>query len=240
MVDTAKRHPEAIALIDHELRFVPSFRAARERMADLGAIRYIEVRYSSPNRGDRTRGWNWWSDADRGGGVWGAVGSHFIDAIRYFGNEVASVQATIHTFIDSRSDRKVTSDDFTAVSARLRSGALATMTFSAVAAVDERSTMTIHGEEGAFRLTGEKLLFAKRGGAFEPLIDQEMEKRAGNSMGGAFGTGTLLLGKALRAAIDDGDRDALSFAATFEDGLQQQRVLDAARAAAKSDMWQEV
>jgi hypothetical protein len=33
----------------------------------------------------------------------------------------------------------------------------------------------------------------------------------------------------LRAAIDDGDRDALAPAATFEDGLMQQRVLDAAR-----------
>jgi len=69
LVDAAQSHPTQLALIDHELRFLPAWRAARERVRELGAIRYIEVRYASPSRGDRTREWNWWSDATRGGGV---------------------------------------------------------------------------------------------------------------------------------------------------------------------------
>src|SRR5438046_349027 len=72
LVKAARAHPNQIAIIDHELRFLPSFRAARERIRD---IRYIEVRYSSPSRGDRAREWTWWSDASQGGGIWGAVGS---------------------------------------------------------------------------------------------------------------------------------------------------------------------
>ena len=107
---------DQIALIDHELRFLPSFRAARERIGELGGIRYAEVRYASPGRGDRTRAWNWWSDAEQGGGIWGAVGSHFVDTLRFLGMEIEAVQATLRTIIDEapvrNGTRRVTSDDF--------------------------------------------------------------------------------------------------------------------------------
>lgn len=230
LLDASRAHQSQIAIIDHELRFLPSFRAARERIGDLGAIRYAEVRYASPSRGDRSRAWNWWSDASQGGGVWGAVGSHFVDALRYLGLEIEEVQATLATIVGERSGKTVTSDDFAAVHMRLRGGALAAMTFSAVASgPDEATALTIHGENGAFRLTGEELLLAKPRSAFERIAGGDLSKRPGNSPGGAFGTGTYHLGLALKRALDDGDRDALAPAATFSDGLAQQRVLDAAR-----------
>ncbi|MCU1349945.1 MAG: oxidoreductase domain protein [Acidobacteria bacterium] len=234
LVHAAHNHPDRITLIDHELRFLPSFQAARAQLRELGALYYAEVRYSSPARGDRKREWNWWSDAASGGGIWGAVGSHYADALRYLIAEVDSVQATLHTFIAERPfdgrTRAVTSDDFAAVNARLANGALAAMTFSAVSGgPDEPSTMTIHGEHGALRLAGEELLRASRGEPFARVAGHDTAKRPGNSSGGAFGTGTLLLGRALRAALDDGDRSTLAPAATFEDGLAQQRILDAAR-----------
>ena len=225
-----RKHGDRIALIDHELRFLPSFRAARERLGEIGAIRYAEVRYSSPSRGDRQREWNWWSDASQGGGVWGAVGSHFIDALRYLGSEIDAVQAVLHTVIKERSGKPASADDFAAVHLRLSGGALAAMTFNAVASgPDEPCVLTIHGEDAAFRLVGEELLFAKRGKPFERMAGNDTAKRPGNSLGGAFGTGTYHLGVALRRALDDGDRSALAPAATFADGLAQQRVLDAAR-----------
>src|SRR6266550_1446642 len=95
LVEAARSRPTQIAIIDHELRFLPSFIAARQRIAEIGPIRYAEVRYASPGRGDRSRPWNWWSDANEGGGVWGAVGSHFVDAFRYLGSEIESVQAML-------------------------------------------------------------------------------------------------------------------------------------------------
>jgi predicted dehydrogenase len=234
LVAAGRKHPDRIAIIDHELRFLPSFRTARERIGDLGGIRYAEVRYASPGRGDRTRAWNWWSDADQGGGIWGAVGSHFVDTLRFLGMEIEAVQATLRTIIDERpfenGTRRVTSDDFADVALRLANGAIASMTFSAVASgPDEPTTLTIHGEEGAMRLVGEDLLTAMRGEPFTAATKGSRSDRRGNSAGGAFGTGTYLLGCALKTAIDDGDRSAITDAATFEDGLMQQRVLDAAR-----------
>lgn len=234
MVRAAARHPDRLALIDHELRFLPSWRLARERMAAIGPLRHAEVRYTSPARADPQRPWNWWSDERQGGGVWGAVGSHFVDALRYFGHEFDAVQALLHTFIVERpaadgGKRRVTADDFAAVHARLSEGAFATMAFSVVAAVEEPTMLTLHGERGALRLLGADLLAAPPGGGWVHERRGTSETRPGDSAGGAFGSGTVELGRALRALLDSGDRAALLPAATFADGLAQQRVLDAAR-----------
>ncbi|HEX9460428.1 MAG TPA: Gfo/Idh/MocA family oxidoreductase [Thermoanaerobaculia bacterium] len=243
LVAAAQKHPGQLALIDHELRFLPSFGAARERMNDLGGVRYAEVRYASPSRGDRTREWNWWSDADHGGGIWGAVGSHFVDTLRFLGMEIEAVQATLRTIIAERpfenGTRPVTSDDFASVNLRSSGGVIAAITLSTVSSgPDEPSTITIHGEEGAMRLVGEELLTAMRGEPFTVATSAGRSDRKGNSAGGAFGSGTYLLGRALVAALDNGDRTALAIAATFDDGLAQQRVLDAARLSnARSGAW---
>jgi predicted dehydrogenase len=242
LVAAATRHAGRLALIDHELRFLPSWREARRRLPEIAPVRFAEIRYSSPARGDRSRAWNWWSDASRGGGVWGAVGSHFVDALRYFGLEIEQVQAVMRTIIGERpfgdAPRAVTSDDYATVDLRLSGGASAFMSFTVVSAgPDEASVMTIHGEGGAMRFVGEQVLLSTGGSPFQPMAGDTSEQRPGNSPGGAFGTGTLHLARALRAALDDGDPDALSPAATFHDGLMQQRVLDAARHSARTGEW---
>lgn len=234
MAEAAEAHSDRLALIDHELRFLPSWGEARRRIGELGAIRWAEVRYASPSRNDPRRAWNWWSDAAQGGGVWGAVGSHYVDAIRWLAGEIESVQATLETFIRERphaggDSRPVTADDFAAVHLRLAGGAIADMTFTVVSAVDEETALTIVGAEGAFLLERDRLEHARVKGEWTELVAGGREAFAGDSPGGAFGTGTIHLGHALRAALDDGDRGALATAATFADGLRQQQVLDAAR-----------
>jgi predicted dehydrogenase len=235
MVAAAREHPSQLALIDHELRFTPSYLAARQEVQNLGGIRYVEMRYCSASRGDRSRGWNWWSDEEQLGGALGAVGSHFADTVRYLtGEEIIAVQATLETVVKERSGRQVTSDDLAVVSLRLSGGALVFMSLSAIASgSDEPSTITIYGENAALRLVNEELL---RNGT--RIAGNELVKRPGNTTGGAFGSGTLHLARALKRALDDGDRSALAPAATFDDGLAQQRVLDAARAShARGGEW---
>ncbi|HEY0139598.1 MAG TPA: Gfo/Idh/MocA family oxidoreductase [Thermoanaerobaculia bacterium] len=242
----AARHPGQIAIIDHELRFLPSWREARERFREIGAIRYAEVRYASPGRGDRKREWNWWSDAERGGGIWGAVGSHYVDALRYFGIEIEAAQALLATAIGERpygdGTRAVTSDDIAAVHLRFATGGVASLLFAAVAAGnDEPAVLTIHGEEGAMRFVGEEVLLSQGGSPYKRIAGASLRDLPGNSPGGAFGSGTVHLAEALRVALDDGDGSALAPAATFADGLMQQRVLDAARRSAANDgRWERV
>jgi predicted dehydrogenase len=154
--------------------------------------------------------------------------------------EIEAAQGVMRSIIDQRpfgdSTRKVTSDDYCTVDLRLRGGAMATMTFSVISSgPDEASMLTIYGERGAMRFIGEQVLLSTKGAPFQVMAGSTMTNRPGNSPGGAFGTGTLHLGHALRAALDDGDLDALAPAATFEDGLMQQRVLDAARKSAAAE-----
>jgi predicted dehydrogenase len=238
MLAVAREHPGQLALIDHELRFLPAWIEAKRLLGDLGPIRFIEMRYCSGSRADRNRAWNWWSDAKRGGGVLGAIGSHLVDAVRYLAGEIESVQATLSTFVSERPDgeawRTVTSDDFAALHCRLSSGATAAITASVVATSDEPTTITIHATHGGIRLVDESLLLARPGKPFELAHGESLANRPGNSSGGAFGSGTLHLGHALRRALDEGDRSALAPAASFEDGLAQQRILDAARRSAGS------
>ena len=245
MTTAAARRPGQLALIDHELRFLPSWQAARRVRAELGTVRYVEVRYASPARADPSRPWTWWSDADKGGGIWGAAGSHYVDALRYFAGEITATQGLLHTFIRERPAadgmRRVTSDDFAAAHFRLEGEAFADMVFSVVAARDEETTLTIHGTRAGMRLRGEDLWWSEGGGEWTLRVAGENLQVTGNSPGGAFGSGTVYLARALHAALVEGDRSGLAPAATFADGLAQQRVLDTVRRShAAGGRWEEV
>lgn len=232
MLAAAESRPHQVALVDHELRFLPAWRIARERVDEIGPLRFAEVRYASPSRGDRNRAWNWWSDAAQGGGVLGAIGSHIVDALRYLAGEIIGVRASLHTYVGERpyegGMRAVTSDDYASLELRLAGGVAASVLLSVVASVDEPTTITLHGERGGIRLINQSVLVAAPNGLWKE-VPSEQVAAVGNSPGGPFGSGTVWFGRALRAALVDGDADALAPAATFRDGLAQQQVLDAAR-----------
>jgi predicted dehydrogenase len=239
LLEIARQHSDRIALIDHELRFLPAWRLARDRIGEIGETLWAEARYASPSRNDPERPWNWWFSEEHGGGVLGAVGSHLIDAFRYFIGEIVGVRAVLETLIRHRPDsagrpRDVTSDDWAAFDLRLESGAVASVLLSVVAGVDETTAITIHGTKGSIRLVEDRFLLAEVGGEWRDQIERSEEPMRGDSPGGWFGTGTVELGRALRSAIDDGDPDALRPGATFEDGLRQQQTLDAARRSSRN------
>jgi len=239
MLEAARAHPDRITLIDHELRFLPSFAEARRRVREIGPVRYAEVRYSSPSRRSPDRAWNWWSDASQGGGILGAVGSHCVDALRTLVGNVVEARGTLETFIAERphpdgGSRPVTADDFALAQLRFEGGALATLSFSVVAAIDESTEIIVQCADGALKLVGDKLFIASEK-EWSPVVDGAGETLPGNSHGGSFGTATILLGRALGRALDAGERPELAPAATFEDGLSVQRVLDAIRRSSAAD-----
>lgn len=246
LLAVSKEHPDRIALIDHELRFLPAWRAARERISEIGQIRWAEARYSSPSRNDPERRWKWWSSEEHGGGVLGAVGSHIIDAFRYFIGEVSEIRATLRTFISERPDdegvlRKVTSDDWGTFEMRFDNDAIATVTLSVVSGVDEPTEFLIHGSRGSIKLVEDRFLLSEIKGEWKEQSVASGEPLAGDSPGGFFGTGTVHLGRALKRAIDDGELSALAPGATFEDGLRQQQALDGARRSSRNGgRWEEM
>jgi predicted dehydrogenase len=240
MRQVAQAHPQAIALIDHELRFLPAVQAARQMVAHgkIGTLRHAEVRFVNNSRANRQRVWNWWSDSSQGGGVLGAISSHQIDTLRYMlSDEVIAVQGYLNTFVKERPQapnsttmREVTSEDFAAFHLQFAHGGIAHVTASMIARTDEPQSITLYGDAGTLRFVAGRLSFAAPDDAFEDCTPPHTIPIAEHisKLYPDFAEATVYTGYALRAALA-GEREALADAATFADGLRVQQVLDAVR-----------
>jgi len=241
MLEAAQRLPGQVAWVDHELRYEPNRRRAREliRSGAIGEIRHIELSLKPYLRGDgRPQAfdapWTWWSDAARGGGILGAVGSHLIDLCRYWtGSEIVSAAGLAESFVAERRDqagqaRPVTADDFVTCVLRTRSGVAATVTLSAVAHHGPGHFGQVTGGTGTLVLSGEtRLEIGKSGGPLEDISvpDDLWEKTKPNNM---WARSFVRLLRDMVAVI--GGAPPSGEPATFRDGWQVQRVLDAVRA----------
>ena len=240
MAAAAERRPDRLAWIDHELRYEPNRRRAREliRSNAIGRLRHIDLSLKPYLRGDgrpqpTDAPWNWWYDAARGGGILGAVGSHLIDLIRFWcGSEIQHVGGLVETFVAERRDesgalRPVTADDYTSCVLRTANGVAATVMLSAVAHHGPGHFGQVTGSEGTLQLTGEtKLEMGKAGGPLEDISapDDLWERTKPNNMWARSFVRLLReMVRVIGGAVPDGEP------ATFRDGWQVQRVLDAIR-----------
>jgi predicted dehydrogenase len=238
MLAAAEQRPDQLALIDHELRFLPAFQAARRMIAtgQIGQPRHIDWRFVNMSRSTRQRPWNWWSDAAQGGGVLGAISSHQIDMLRFLlADEAQAAQGILHTFVRERPDEAgvlhpVTADDFTSFHLHFGSGCIATVTASMVGRREEPHTITIYGDEGSMRMIQGRLWLAAPGEELQEATPPHTVDLPGGELGTypEFFHGTMYLGHALRAALA-GDQQAMQPAATFLDGWFIQQVLDTIR-----------
>ena len=240
MVAASAQHPDSIAWLDHELRYEPNRRRAREliRSNALGELRHIELSLKPYLRGDgRPQAfdapWNWWFDAARGGGILGAVGSHLIDLCRFWcGSEIRYVAGLVETFVTQRTDESgetqpVTADDLASCVLQTATGVVATITLSTVAHHGSGHLGQVTGSEGTLLLSGEtKLEFGKSGGPLEDISapDDLWEQTKPNNM---WARSFVRLMREMVHVIGGGVPQGEP--ATFHDGWEVQRVLDAVR-----------
>ncbi len=232
-----------LALIDHELRFLPGRRKMREmlRGGDIGQIRHAKLLYRSDFRSSNERAWDWWSDSEAGGGALGAIGSHAVDAFRWLlGTEVAEVCCQLSTHVKERVDkqteelRPVTTDDEANLLLRfaeseLVSSATGTISLSVVEPGRPEHRLELFGSEGALMIEDEGILWHARAGEGQW---RQIETPRGEMVAGmrdsSWSRGFTAFSRAIVAALREG-RTHIEEAATFEDGYRTQLVLDAAR-----------
>ena len=92
--------------VDYEYRAVPLFMQA-ERLLRAGVIGtpwLVKLDWLMSSRADPSRGWNWYSQASKGGGVIGALGTHAFDMLAWLVGPVASVTALNGISIRERPD----------------------------------------------------------------------------------------------------------------------------------------
>ena len=257
--DEARRMTEAagaagvLALIDHELRFLPGRMKMRElvRRGDIGKVRHAQLTFRSDSRADANRPWNWWSDVKQGGGALGAIGSHVIDSWRWLLDaEVPVVMGNLATHIRERKDengalRDVTTDDEANFLVRFAdtestAGATGNASMSLVEPGRAEHRLELFGSLGALKIEeGGELWQAKIGEGDWHLLETDSGQLAPGMRDGGWARGFTAFSKQIVEALRAG-RPTVAGAATFADGYRTQLVLDAARQSNESGCWAKV
>lgn len=232
----AARSAGRVAAINHEFRFFPAraHALALARRGDIGTPRRGEIlgRYPLWSRPE-TRGWTWLSDARRGGGVLGALGSHHTDCLRLFFGEPISVWASVRVdqprrgpTADQPDQRLATADDGCTVQYEFASGATALFDLSASAPY-RWERFEIHGSDATLRWdeTGYRLwriVAGKEPELLELPAELRLDPRPGDhALVAPFGVMVDRLHRALdgRAEMEP----------NFDEAVAVQSALDAAR-----------
>jgi predicted dehydrogenase len=234
-----------LALVDHELRFLPARRRMRELIlgGELGRVRHAKFLFRADSRAAPDTPWSWWSDERAGGGALGALGSHAVDALHWLlGTHVSHVSAVLAAHVEERRDpasgspRRVTSDDEASLLVNFEDGGAAeratgVVSISMAEAGRPEHTVEVFGTEGALRLEGGGSLWRARVGGREwQAVETEAAPTAVGPRDNEWSRGFNVFAREIVAALREG-RTNVEGAATFDDGHRTQLVLDAARAA---------
>lgn len=244
----AKLGAGRLCLLDHQLRWSPWRRTLRSLVRDgyLGELWHGRVEMSfGPTPNDRPYGW--WYDSQRGGGILGAIGSHLLDGLQRDLGPVASVRARLATYVPERTDtdgtpRAVTADEHATLWLRMANGGEIEVEANCMATGGFRSSVEYVGSAGALRLEGEtRLLGAPHGRELVPLAIEGDAPPTPEELGtpdrGIFQRVLPLYLRDVVSAVKQGAKE-LDGAATFVDGVDTMRVIDAARRSAASGGWE--
>lgn len=255
MVQAAKAAHDRIHLIDHELRFDPARRKIRDLIRDgwVGRVRQVTWTHRSGSMASPERPFGWWHVETKGGGLLGAIGSHAVDLYRYWLGEFGEAWGNLRTQIPKRPDpatgeaRAVETDDaFTAVlrfrggQDLLAPGAVARMDMNVCAPGPWVTRLELIGTQGSLFLDEAGTLWGcKIGGRTwdsiavkEDLSKVERKKIPDTVWARSF----VRFARRITASILAGETEVAD-GATFHDGLEAQKVLDAVRKASKSGRW---
>jgi len=257
MVEAAESRPDQLSIIDHELRFNPTWRRLKELVDDgfLGDLHHIHITIASGFRHSALRPWNWWSQQSAGGGLLGALGSHSIDAVRWIFGEIESVCGAVETMVHERKDpvsgemRPNETDDYCSFLMKLiphdrgrRAGAArGVVTLSAMYASGGKNQVCAAGSKGTLVLDGEETLSGALGynHSFEDLSLGDRALEISILPNNIWARSFYHLARETVQALRE-DRAEIAHAATFTDGLRCQEVLDAVRRSNEGRRWVDV
>jgi predicted dehydrogenase len=233
----------AIAMVNHQLRFLP----VRMRVAELIGEGYIGephaasvVVHRSSLNDPHDRPWGWLMELEKAGGMLGATGSHYLDALRWWFGDVKAVAGAVSTMVrqrrlpDSSAMAKVDADDNFAVILRFANGALGTIHISATAGHEGDEEITLSGADGTLAIRQGRLLGARRGDFSLNELPIPDRLHAGVAPGGHFLVQpTALLLRTWSRAI----RDGVPASPSFADGVKTQELIDGALRSSQQGRW---
>jgi predicted dehydrogenase len=233
----------SVAMVNHQLRFLP-LRARIHELIHEGYIgephaASVVVHRSSLND-PNDRPWGWLMEQEKAGGILGATGAHYLDALRWWFGEVKGVAGAVSTMVrqrrlpDSSGMGRVDADDNFAVLLRFANGALGSIHVSATAGHEGDEQVTLSGSGGTMQVR-EGRLWGARTGDFSlnelPIPDRLY---AGFVPGGHFLVQpTALLLRKWASAI----RGESAPTPAFADGVKTQELIDGVLRSSQQGRW---
>ncbi|MFB2835974.1 Gfo/Idh/MocA family protein [Floridanema evergladense] len=150
----------AIATMDFEFRFVPTWMMLSEMLAEgyVGKKRLIKIDWLVSSRADAMRPWNWYARKAQGGGALGAVASHAFDYISWLFGPVRRLLAKLISTIPDRPDpntgemKPVDADDACMLMLELADGTPCQICISSVTYQGRGHWVEIYGDRGTLVL----------------------------------------------------------------------------------------
>jgi predicted dehydrogenase len=229
------------AMVAHEFRYAPQ-RAHVKQLLGEGHIGKFELctvelfldRYAARE----PRPFTWLATTAAGGGILGALGSHYIDALRHWFGDVATVSGRVEALRpdlrDPATGRIVQgdADDTFAFTLTFKNGGMATMVSSFAFAPTRGGRIAVMGNGGTLLVdqagpnpTEDGVVVASRdGAALAPLPMPAQYRPFADARDHRLSSFRLLV-RDFNAGIERGSAPAPN----FTDGLRCQEVLDAVR-----------
>lgn len=241
--------------VAHEFRFAPS-RAYMKDLIDQGYLGQFRTVTASLQVAGRVGSlasptYTWAAQRAMGGGVVMALGSHYIDALRFWFGDFAGVYGQTYVYRPERTDpvtgetRMADADDAFTCMVRFKNGGAGTLTCSTAALFGPGGRVEAYGSEGTLWAPQKSfnpevtdiLLGAKQGEAqlqemlpppakYRPFDDDRDHRLM------AF---RLMVDKVVQAVKTGSQVQG----ATFEDGLKVQEVIDAIYESERTGRWVE-
>ena len=262
MVHAAGYYPKLVARMIYGLRFLPTINMMKRLIDEgfLGEVKVCDIRlnfWSYPKEK-----FDWTCDETMGGGVLNSLGSNLIDVITYLtAQKAVSVHGLLKTYTKQtekiKGIREITSDDFCSFQLELDCGACSTVTINSHLPGQFYQEITVVGTKARLTAKGADLYGQKNDSRKEELlhfdpINFKEEDRYGvtektrSFIPTPYLKGIIRMMESVKEAFDKEEErqsyclEMLENAATFEDSLYVQTVVDAIRKSNHTKEWVKV
>ncbi|XP_023674457.1 glucose-fructose oxidoreductase domain-containing protein 2 [Paramormyrops kingsleyae] len=262
MVTASRYYPQLMSLMGGVLRFLPAFARMRHLLAEgyVGELQVCDARVYWGSLLSDTYGWT--CDELMGGGGLHSMGSHLVDLLSHLtGRRAERVHGLLRTFVGQngaiRGIRRVTSDDFCFFQMLMGGpgggtggGVCCTVTLNFNMPGAFVHEVMVVGSAGRLVARGSDLYGQRNGTSQEELLLMDTSDtdlgEATREIPAPYLKGMACMVQALRLSFQDQedrrtwDLRPVAAAASFEDGLYVQTVVDAIKRSSRTGEWERV
>jgi len=238
------RKTDRVHAVDFEFRMEPGIAALQRlvKSGEIGELHRIDVAWLTGGRADSSLPWSWQHDAERGGGILNAYGSHVVDYVQWIsGTHILRTFAQSRVLVRERPNaqgraKRVTAEDSCDLLCVLANGAVANLKFSNCYPVTSFHRIEIYGGKGRLVYLHKFPFKPEQVQVCTETDRSELRPVSVASLAGEAGVDTRFLPfrELARRFIDAASRIAVRDLPDFSCGLRAQRVLDAARDSLRS------